>query len=60
MASTTFRAIFKQLTVGSDIKLVLTLDPTYIEELPTLTKLANDQVMVGMQSAQTELDLGDE
>lgn len=52
-----FNAVIKQVTVKDTVLIQLVLDPEYIDEMPTIAKMANHVVMVGIDDAQLELPL---
>lgn len=50
-------AVIKQVTVKDTVLIQLVLDPEYIDEMPTIAKMANHVVMVGIDDVQLELPL---
>lgn len=50
-----FNATIKQVTVKDTVTIQLVLDPEYIAEMPTIAKMANRIVMVGIEDAQQEI-----
>lgn len=50
-----FNATIKQVTVKYTVTIQLVLDPEYIAEMPTIAKMANRIVMVGIEDAQQEI-----
>ena len=52
-----FNAVIKQVTVKDTVTIQLVLDPEYIAEMPTIAKMANRVVMVGIEDAQQEIPL---
>ena len=56
----TFKALFKQLTVSGDTKILLVLDPDDEDMLSEIAKLTNKRVLVGITDMQTQLPIGDD
>lgn len=50
-----FNATIKQVTVKDTVTIQLVLDQEYIAEMPTIAKMANHIVMVGIEDAQQEI-----
>ena len=50
-----FNATIKQVTVKDTVTIQLVLDPEYIAEMPTIAKMANRIVMVGIEDARQEV-----
>lgn len=50
-----FNATIKQVTVKDTVTIQLVLDPDYIAEMPTIAKMANRIVMVGIDDVQQEI-----
>ena len=58
--SQTFKALFKQLTVSGDTKILLVLDPDDEDMLSEIAKLTNKRVLVGITDMQTQLPISDD
>lgn len=57
VTKSSFNAVIKQVTVKDTVTIQLVLDPEYIAEMPTIAKMANRIVMVGIEDAQQEIPL---
>ena len=57
---TTFKALVRQVTVKGDVTIQLVLDPSDMAEMPTIAKLANQEVLVGITATQRQLDFVEE
>lgn len=52
-----FNAVIKQVVVKDTVTIQLVLDPEYIAEMPTIAKMANRVVIVGIEDDQQEIPL---
>lgn len=50
-----FNGVIKQVTVKDTVTIQLVLDPEYIAEMPTIAKMANRVVAVGIEDARQEI-----